>query len=189
MDTDTETDDVRKQLKVKILQLRADGIQVKISSVMDTIETMTQEYTTIMQEMYELNGVDNDQSRKHIEMLSRMVEKSPVNYDACNTSDDMLHLMMKEFEQVKELEKKETLPDVGDNSEIWDRIAKAQQTAEQSVPSTPNSPPTAEQSFTSMSSPLLVSSDGSDEPASPCSISVSDFGDIDSDESESTSML
>ena len=133
------TKDKRNALKVKVLQLRADELQKKLDDAMNEIEHMSQEYSTLMMELQELKGVNESQSKKHIELLSRMMGEQgtvPVNYDSCNTSEEMLQLVMNELDQVKKLETKikeqeETaLPDVGDNSEIWDRIARAQKEVE-----------------------------------------------------------
>jgi chromosome segregation ATPase len=127
--------DSRKELRVKILQLQTDNLQKKMDDAMDDIERMTHEYTTLIAELKVLNNVSESQNNKHIELLSRMIgehETIPVDYDSCNTSEEMLQLVMSEISHVEKLETKmkehenTALPDVGDNSEIWDRIALAQ---------------------------------------------------------------
>ena len=132
----TENDiETRRSLKIKILQTKADEIQKKMDTAMDEIEIMVQEYTDIMKELQETQEISVNQNKKHIELMTRMMgekEKKKVNYGACNTSEEMLQLVMDELDQVKKMETKikeqeVSIPDVGDNTEIWNRIAKAQQ--------------------------------------------------------------
>lgn len=160
--------DMRKTLKMKILQLRADELQKKMDTAMNDIEHMAQEYATLMAELQELKGVSESQNKKHIELLSRMMGEQgtvPVDYDACNTSEEMLQLVMNELDQVKKLETKMkeqedlALPDVGDNSEIWDRIARAQKAVKEEEEKN--------KVFTSTDSPLTVLSEEPEETMSP----------------------
>jgi len=188
------TGDVRKALKVKILQLRADELQKKMDKAMNDIEHMTQEYSMLMVELQEIKGVSESQNKKHIELLSRMMGEqgtAPVDYDACNTSEEMLQLVMNELDQVKKLETKmkeqedPALPDVGDNSEIWDRIARAQKAVKEEE--------AKNKVFTSTDSPLAVLSEEPEETVSPTrqptpttdsgsdsdTLSLGDSGDVD----------
>jgi hypothetical protein len=162
------TSDVRNELKVKILQLRADKLQKNMDNSMNEIEHMTQEYSTLMEELRKIKGVSESQNRKHIELLSRMMdekETAPIDYKSCNTSEEMLQLVMKDLDQVKKLETKmneqeySALPDVGDNSEIWDRIARAQKAVKEDE--------RKKQFFTLTDSPLSVLSEKLDESMSP----------------------
>jgi hypothetical protein len=158
------TGDIRKVLKVKILQLQADKLQEKMDGAMNDIEHMAQEYTTLMAELKVLKGVSESQNDKHIELLSRMIgdkETVPVDYSTCNTSEEMLQLVMDDLGQVKKLEAKmkeqenTALPDVGDNSEIWDRIALAQKAVNEEdekkklFDCSPSRPPTPSTDFES----------------------------------------
>jgi hypothetical protein len=162
------TGDVRKALKVKILQLRADELQKNMDKAMNDIEHMTREYSMLMVELQEIKGVSESQNKKHIELLSRMMGEqgaAPVDYDACNTSEEMLQLVMGELDQVKKLETKmkeqedHALPDVGDNSEIWDRIARAQKAVKEEEEKN--------KVFMSTDSPLAVLSEEPVETVSP----------------------
>lgn len=162
------TSDMRKVLKVKILQLKADELQKKMDTSMNDIEHMAQEYATLMAELHDLKGVSESQNKKHIELLSRMMGEqgtTPVNYDACNTSEEMLQMVMNDLNQVKSLEAKmkeqedTALPDVGDNSEIWDRIAQAQKSVKEDEEKN--------KLFTSMDIPLTVFSEELEETLSP----------------------
>lgn len=115
--------DERNDLKVKVLEVKADEMQKKINNKMDEIDEMTKEYSKIMAEIHSLSG----SSDNHKKLLQRMIEKDnrePVDYNSCNTTEEMLNLITKELSYVEKLENN-SLPDVGDNSEIWDRIADA----------------------------------------------------------------
>lgn len=180
-----ESDGVRKALKVKIMQLQADELQKKMDDAMNNIEHMAQEYAALMAELQELKGVSESQNKKHIELLSRMMGeqgKTPVDYDSCNTSEEMLQLVMNELDQVKTLEAKMkeqedvALPDVGDNSEIWDRIAQAQKAVKEEEKN---------KLFTSTTSPLAVLTDaGEDNPQTRPPTPSTPVADMDSDSSD-----
>lgn len=123
--------EVDKQLKVAGLKSKAAELQQKINNMMDDIESMTNLYANTVKELYALD--DKASSKAHVDMLSRMTGESSINdkYKKCNTSDEMLSTMLKEFAHLNELEnpngkEDKELPDVGDNTEIWDRIADAQ---------------------------------------------------------------
>jgi hypothetical protein len=175
------TGNVRKELKVKILQLKADELQEKMDNTINDIEHMTQEYHTIMTELQKLKGITESQNKKHIELLSKMTGEQgtePVDYDSCNTSEEMLKLVMKEIDQVKKLETKmkeqedQALPDVGDNSEIWDRISRAQKAVKEEEEKN--------KLLMTKFSPLTVLSDIREEIVSPISTRpptpTADFG-------------
>ena len=144
-----KTDVGRKQLKAQLLNVQLESIRVKLDTAMSVVETMTREYATTMLKIQELNveNADCKQNTQHTELLSRMIGESnetPINYNKCRTSEEMLHLMVGEIEQVKKMEgdalNENTLPDVGDNSEIWERIAQAQQALSIYKPDTSTSP-------------------------------------------------
>lgn len=119
----SDNNNERNDLKIKMLEAKADEMQKKINKKMDEIEEMTKEYSEIMTEIQSLSG----NSDNHKKLLQRMIEKDnrePIDYNTCNTTEEMLNLITKELSYVKKLEE-DSLPDVGDNSEIWDRIADA----------------------------------------------------------------
>jgi chromosome segregation ATPase len=134
MNIDTVSpDNVRKQLKITVLQTKIDQLQKDIDEAMNNIETMSNEFASTMHELQQLKGNNTDQNKQYMDLLSRMSgdqKNTRTKYDACNTSEEMLHMMMQELDQNKESDTDtKELPDVGDNSEIWDRIAKAQKKA------------------------------------------------------------
>lgn len=176
-DDSQSADNMRKHLKVKMLQLRTDELQKKMDMTMDDLEAMTHEYATLMRELQELEEVNSNQSKKHINLLSRMIgekKNTPVDYNSCNTSEEMLHMVMKELDQVKELEKniecEKALPDVGDNSEIWDRIANAQRDAQKQEMSNLTLSP--------LHVATEVATEVANEPESRCPTPVSESDDV-----------
>ena len=111
-------------LKVTVLEIKADELHKKINGKMDEIEEMTKEYSEIMTEIQSLRG----NSGNHKKLLQRMIEKDnrePIDYNSCNTTEEMLSMITKELSYVQKLEN-DNLPDVGDNSEVWERIANAE---------------------------------------------------------------
>lgn len=190
-DTIKET---RRELKIKILQLRADEMQKKMDNAMDNIENMTQEYSNLMRELQEAQGISEKQNMKHIKLMARMMgetAKTNVDYEACNTSEEMLQLVMNELNQVKKIEEKMkeqtleedrevTLPDVGDNTEIWDRIARAQKSLKEeeenktSISTTSPLEVVSEENFTETRSETFTGKNSEEFSDSSSSVSSTD---------------
>jgi virulence-associated protein VapD len=143
-------EDLRKKMKIEILQSQACKIQNQINAAINNVETMTKEYEDIINVLHKLEFINTNTKKGYTDIKSFLIGDSyindrksikekntkPINYKSCNTSKEMLESMMEEFHQVDELEKKRTnieekqLPDLSDNTEIWDRIYKAQQNAD-----------------------------------------------------------
>ena len=100
----------RNLLKSDVLYIRAEALKKKIDTYICEVENMTQEYTELVEKINSLCDTKESNNSCYTKPTHPCVVSAEKTFD---TYDDYGE------------DTKQVLPDVGDNSEIWDRMARA----------------------------------------------------------------